>query len=62
IMGGALHMRRLLDRFNGRVRMALAAYNAGGGSVERSKGIPPIPETEDYVHKVMEFYETFIKG
>jgi len=62
IMGGALHIRRLLDRFNGRVRLALAAYNAGVESVDRSKGIPPIPETEDYVQKVMEFYKLFKKG
>jgi len=62
IMGGALHMRRLLDRFGGRVRLALAAYNAGEESVERSKGIPPIPETEDYVQKVMAFYKTLRDG
>ncbi len=62
IMGGALYIRRLLDRFNGRVRLALAAYNAGTESVDRFKGIPPIPETEDYVHKVMEFYKIFRRG
>jgi len=62
IMGGALHLRRLLDRFNGRVRLVLAAYNAGVESVDHSKGIPPIPETEDYVRKVMEFYRMFREG
>lgn len=62
IMGGALHLRRLLDRFNGSVRLALAAYNAGVESVERFKGIPPIPETEDYVRRVMEFYRMFRDG
>jgi soluble lytic murein transglycosylase len=54
IMGGALHLRRLLDRFKGDVRLALAAYHAGVESVERFGGIPPIPETEKYVRKVME--------
>lgn len=62
IMGGVLYMRQLLDRFDGKIRLALAAYNAGEESVERSKGIPPIPETEDYVHKVMKFYELFQGG
>jgi len=62
IMGGALHLRRLLDRFNGSVRLALAAYNAGIESVERFKGIPPIPETEDYVRRVMKFYRIFQGG
>jgi len=62
IMGGALYIRRLMDRFNGRVRLALAAYNAGVENVDQSKGIPPIPETEDYVRRVMEFYEIFRKG
>ena len=62
IMGGALYMRRLLDRFNGRVRLALAAYNAGTETVDRCNGIPPIAETEEYVRKVMGFYKTFRKG
>jgi soluble lytic murein transglycosylase-like protein len=61
IMGGALYMRQLLDRFNGKVLLALAAYNAGAESVDRCNGIPPIPETENYVYKVMEFYELFSK-
>lgn len=62
IMGGALHLRRLLDRFGGDIRLALAAYNAGVESVERSEGIPPFPETEDYVRKVIGFYELFREG
>jgi len=62
IMGGALHMRRLLDRFNGKVRLALAAYNAGIDTVDRAKDVPPIPETQDYVRKVIECYRVFQGG
>jgi soluble lytic murein transglycosylase-like protein len=62
IMGGALHLRRLIDRFKGKVRLALAAYNAGIDTVERANAIPPIPETQDYVRKVIECYELFQGG
>lgn len=62
IMGGALHLRQLLDRFGGKIRLALAAYNAGVENVDRCQGVPPIPETEDYIQKVIEFYELFRGG
>lgn len=62
IMGGALHLRRLLERFNGEVRLALAAYHAGAENVKRFGKIPPIPETEEYVRKVMECYRLFQGG
>ena len=62
IMAGALHLRRLLDRFKGKVRLALAAYNAGIDTVERANAIPSIPETQDYVRKVIECYELFQGG
>ena len=62
IMGGAHYFRQMLDRFNGKVRLALAAYNAGPDSVDRSGGIPPIRETKDYVNKVMKYYKIFREG
>ena len=51
LSAGLQHLRRLLGRFD--VPLALAAYNAGEGAVERYKGIPPYAETRDYVRRVM---------
>ncbi len=62
IMAGALYIKQLLDRFDGKIHLALAAYNAGPDSVDRSSGIPQIRETEDYVNKVIGYYRMFQKG
>jgi soluble lytic murein transglycosylase-like protein len=51
IEGGIRHLRSLLDRFD--VPLALAAYNAGEGAVEKHRGIPPYTETRNYVRDVM---------
>lgn len=49
IMGGAAHLRAQLDRFDGQIDLALAAYNAGGGRVVQYRGVPPFRETQTYV-------------
>jgi len=61
IMGGAWYLSQLLDRFDGNVKLALAAYNAGPRTVERSRSIPPIKETVEYVKKIMKYYALFKK-
>ncbi|MCM0622562.1 transglycosylase SLT domain-containing protein [Nocardioides bruguierae] len=55
--GAARLMRELLDRFDGRTELALAGYNAGPGAVLRYGGVPPYPETQGYVQKIMSWME-----
>lgn len=52
IDAGVRHLRSLLDRFD--LRLALAAYNAGAGAVERARGLPPFAETTAYVTRVLD--------
>jgi len=56
IDGGVRHLRGLLDRFPGNLPHAIAAYNAGEKAVAAYGGIPPYPETQDYVVKVLRYY------
>ena len=52
INGGIAYLTWLLNRFNGNEELALAAYNAGEGAVDKHHGIPPYPETIQYIEKI----------
>ncbi len=58
IEGGTKYLRQLLEKFNGDLTLALAAYNAGPKTVERYRNVPPISETRQYVKKVI----SLVKG
>lgn len=53
ITAGTQFLKQMLDRYGGDIAKALAAYNAGPGKVDAAGGIPAIPETQDYVRKIM---------
>lgn len=56
VRGGLAYLRWLLDRFDDDIALTAAAYNAGEGAVQRYDGVPPYPETREYVARVLGFY------
>jgi len=61
IHGGVKYLKQLLKRFEGDLRMTIAAYNAGTSKIQQYQGIPPFKTTRDYVKKVIAYYK-FYKG
>lgn len=59
ISGGTRYIRSLLERFHGDLRLAIAAYNAGPGAVEKYGGVPPYAETQNYVQNVLASYQSY---
>ena len=61
LFAGARYLRTLLDAFNGDLDLTLAAYNAGPGAVQKFGGVPPFPETQQYVKRVRAAYEASLR-
>ena len=59
VIGGAKYLKQMLVRFGGDEKKALAAYNAGPGTVEQYGGIPPYEETKNYIKNVLQYKEQF---
>ncbi|MGD1336110.1 lytic transglycosylase domain-containing protein [Vibrio harveyi] len=57
IKAGTALMARLLKKYNNDVSLALAAYNAGEGNVKKYRGIPPFPETRQYINNILNYYQ-----
>lgn len=60
VHGGARYLRQMLDRFDNDLELALAAYNAGAGNVERFGGIPPFRETQNYIPRVQRHKQNYL--
>jgi soluble lytic murein transglycosylase len=59
VMGGASYLKNMLKRFDGKLELALAAYNAGPSAVEKYSDVPPYRETQQYVQKVLKLFKQY---
>ncbi len=62
IMGGARYFKRMINRYGGKLSLAIAAYNAGPEKVDQYRRVPPYKETQDFVERVLKYYRVFQKG
>ena len=59
ILGGSSYLKKLMDRYEGNLELALAAYNAGIGTVQKYNGVPPYKETRAYIKNILKYRDIY---